>query len=1156
MIAIQGRPDPGDAQRRAANPASSVWVSASAGTGKTKVLTDRVLSLLLTGTAPRKILCLTFTRAAAAEMANRVNRALADWAVMKEEELHEAIAGLTGAPPDDEAMGRARRLFAEVLEAPGGLKIQTIHAFCESLLGRFPLEANLEPHFQLMDERTATEIQSEARDYVLGRARIGGDERLAQALAEVTSHSHEQDFLELMAKLSSSRGAIHGLIEQHGGIEALERAVYARFGVEPAETVERLCEAASSDGVFNEVGLRRAAAAMIKGSKTDRERGQVIADWLAATDTKRAQEIGDYLAVYFTQAGEERKKLINKDADALDPRAVDVLSAEAGRLADLQARIRAAIVVRATTALLRLGAALLDEYERLKSAHARLDYDDLILRTRGLLDEGRGTPWVMYKLDEGIDHVLIDEAQDTNRDQWDIVQFLTHEFFAGAGARQVARTVFAVGDPKQSIYSFQGAEPLAFANMRDQFHRNAEAAGCAWDDVALDISFRSTEAVLGAVDAVFAGEDARPGVVEPGESLQHVVWRQHQAGLVELWPTVAPDDEEDLSPWTPPVVARGGHAPTIRLANVIAGRIRRWLDDGEMLESRGRPVRPGDIMVLVRRRGPFVEALVRALKGLNVPVAGVDRMRLNDQLAIRDLIALGHFLLLPEDDLTLAVVLKGPLFGLDDDALFTLAHDRGQRTLWQALREHAGYSPEFAAAAAELSELLARADYAPPFELFADVLARRKGRRKTVERLGRDANDPIDEFLAAAFEFERDSAPSLQAFLHWLVAGDIEIKRDLEQAVHDEVRVMTVHGAKGLQAPIVFMPDTMQKPVQPERLLWTDDGFMVWLPKIGLGKSVCDRAIEESRRRRDDEYRRLLYVSMTRAEDRLYVCGWETRKTASNGVWYQLVAGAMAATAERMEFDLTLDSSSSGWRGGGWRLSNVQQTDPAPSGQEHALAPEPGKLPGWVHTPPPAEGRPPRPLVPSRPDDDEPPLRSPAGAGRQSGFRRGILVHRVLQFLPTLAPEERDAALRRYLARPLHDLSPDEQDSLAAEVLGVVGHPEFAALFGPGSRAEAPVAGLIGSQAVSGVVDRLVVTATEVLIVDFKTNRPPPVDPASVPRPYRRQMAVYREILRKIFPDRRVRCALLWTDGPRLMGLSDDSLDIAIAGVLARDEMP
>ncbi len=1152
MSATVNRPDPGTAQRRAADPANSVWVSASAGTGKTKVLTDRVLALLLAGTPPHRVLCLTFTRAAAAEMANRVHALLARWSISDEETLREAVTELTGAAPDETVLGRARTLFAEVLETPGGLKIQTIHSFCESLLGRFPLEAGIDPHFELMDERSAAEAQAEARDLVLNRARLDEDSRLARALADVTAHVHEQDFFSLMSGLSSARRKIGDLLVRHGGIDGLVAALHEKLGVAPEATAMGLTLDASHNAAFDENGLRSAASAMLQGTKTDRAHGALIAAWLEAAAEDRAKNLGSYLQAYFTQAGEQRKTLIHKDAAAIDPGAEDVLAAEAIRLEGLQARIRAVTVVRATAALLTLGDALLAEYGRIKSEHAALDYDDLILGARALLDEGRGAPWVMYKLDEGIDHVLIDESQDTNPDQWDIVRFLTHEFFSGAGARDIPRTVFAVGDPKQSIYSFQGAEPMAFGNMRDLFRRDAAIASLPWDDVDLDISFRSTASVLRAVDGVFSMTDAMPGVVEADQPLRHEIWRQQEAGLVELWPAVAPEDDDALVPWMPPVEQRGGRAPATRLANVIAGRIKRWIDEGELLESRGRPIRPGDIMVLVRRRGAFVEALVRALKSLGVPVAGVDRMRLNDQLAIRDLIALGDFLLLPEDDLTLAVVLKGPLFGLDDDALFDIAHDRGGRTLWQSLRNRSSDRAEFAAAADELSDLLTRADYAPPFELFADVLARRKGRFKTVARLGRDANDPIDEFLSACFEFERTNAPSLQAFLHWLVAGDIEIKRDLEQSVHDEVRVMTVHGAKGLQAPIVFLPDTVQKPAQPERLLWMEDGMMVWLPKTGLGRSVCDAAMAESRRRRDDEYRRLLYVAMTRAEDRLYVCGWETRQRPPAGSWYDLVSRAMAANAERTEFDFTADSGTDGWAGGGWRLENGQETEPSPERTMDAPGPPDSALPGWAERPPPPEGRPPRPLVPSRPDDEDPPVRSPAGADGQAGFRRGIVVHRILQFLPEIAPDRRPEAVRRYLARPVHGFSAAIQESLANEVLSVVSDPAFSGLFGPQSQGEAPIAGLIGGQAVSGQVDRLVVTENEVQIVDFKTNRPPPALPEQVPWIYRRQMAVYRAILEQVYPGRAIRCALLWTDGPSLMALSDAILDDAIRAIRAR----
>jgi ATP-dependent helicase/nuclease subunit A len=1153
MNTVVERPDPGTSQRRAADPASSVWVSASAGTGKTKVLTDRVLALLLAGTPPHRILCLTFTRAAAAEMANRVNALLAEWSIAEDGKLREAVENLTGDTPVDDILRRARMLFAEVLETPGGLKIQTIHSFCESLLGRFPLEAGIDPHFELMDERTAAEAQAEALDRVLGQAQSGKDSRLADALAEVTSQVHEQDFFGLIRALSSARQKIHDLRDRHGGIHGLVGALYEKFGVDRSATPEGLMTEASLDAAFDGPGLRRAASAMAQGSKTDALHGAIIAAWLNAASDERARTMDAYLKAYFTQAGEQRKKLINKDAAAIEPDAEGILAAEAGRLDDLLAHIRAVTVVRATAGLLTLGDALLDGYDRTKRERAGLDYDDLILTARKLLEEGQGAPWVMYKLDEGIDHVLIDESQDTNPDQWDIVRFLTHEFFAGEGAREITRTVFAVGDPKQSIYSFQGAEPLAFGNMRNLFRREAKRADLVWDDVDLDISFRSAGSILHAVDSVFSTDEARPGVVELGAALHHRLWRQQEAGLVELWPTVTPDEDDERSPWTPPVEQRGGRAPATRLANVIAGRIKRWIEDEEILESHGRPIRAGDIMVLVRRRGAFVEALVRALKSLDVPVAGVDRMRLNEQLAIRDLIALGEFLLLPDDDLTLAVVLKGPLFGFDDNDLFAIAYGRGDRTLWQSLRTHAANHPEFAAAAKELSELLARADFAPPFELFAEVLTRRRGRFKTVARLGRDANDPIDEFLAACFEFERTNAPSLQSFLHWLVAGDIEIKRDLEQAVHDEVRVMTVHGAKGLQAPIVFLPDTVQKPSQPDRLLWTEDGLLVWLPRTGLGKSVCDDAMAESRRRRDDEYRRLLYVAMTRAEDRLYVCGWETRQRPPSGSWYELVSQAMAANAERVEFDFTPDSTTGGWQGGGWRLKNEQEVAPPKPKTIAGSDTEIESLPDWAARPPAPEGRPPRPLVPSRPDDEDPPMRSPAGRDRQAGFRRGLVVHRILQFLPDIAPERRDEAVRRYLARPVHEFPAETQDSLATEVLNILSDPEFSALFGPQSRSEAPIAGLIGNQAVSGQVDRLVVTETDVLVIDFKTNRPPPTSPDAVPWIYRRQMAVYREILRQIYPQKDVRCALLWTDGPNLMALPAEALGEAIRTVLNRE---
>ena len=1130
------------AQRRAASPAASVWVSASAGTGKTKVLTDRVLALLLDGTEPHRILCLTFTRAAAAEMSNRINRRLGVWAACSDDKLADQIAEITGTAPDAETCARARALFAQVLDVPDSMKINTIHAFCESLLRRFPLEAGVAPHFQLVDERTAAEALHAARDAVLAHARRGDDEALAAALGEVAGRVNEDDFAKLLSDLSSERGRLRRVIDGHGGVAGLAARLFGLLGVGETETEASIIDAACDEPAFDSDGLRRACAALAQGSDADQGRGAGIAGWIEDPDS-RHRGFDDYVRIFLTTGHQPRKTLITKAAAATAPDAADTLLREAERLVAVDGRRRALVTARATAALVRLGEALLAAYEAHKQAHALLDYDDLILRARRLLEQDGGASWVLFKLDGGIDHVLIDEAQDTNPDQWAVVRALAGEFYAGEDAREKARTVFAVGDPKQSIYSFQRADPKQFEDTRTHFEQRVRAVEQRWDTVDLDISFRSVPAVLAAVDAVFSQPAAQDGVAAEGQAIRHIPFRANQAGVVELWPAVAPDDDEAALPWEAATEPRRQAAPAARLAQVIAGRIRRWIDDGEMLESKNRPVRPGDIMVLVRQRTGFVDEMVRALKQRNVPVAGVDRMVLTEQLAVMDLVALGRFLLLPEDDLTLATVLKGPLFGLDDDDLFDLAWDRGEASLWHELGRRSAEKPEFRAAHDELAGLLARADFAPPAELFSDVLVRRGGRRKIAARLGADANDPLDEFLALALAFERVHPPSLQGFLQWIEEGEAEIKRDLEHGIRDEVRVMTVHGAKGLQAPIVFMPDTLSVPVQSPALLWHGGEVPLWPPRRAFEENISAALRGEANTRRGQEYRRLLYVAMTRAEDRLYICGWHGRRSAPDSCWYRLAEDAFSQIGQPIAFDFTDDAPQEGWTGEGYRLETPQQGKTEKDGDASRFAPPPETPPGWALTDAPAEDIPPRPLAPSRPADDEPAPRSPLGADRGAAFRRGNLIHALLQSLPEIEADRRVDVARRFLAREVHQLTAEQQADYAAEVLTVLDDADFAALFGTASRAEVPLTGCINGRVISGRLDRLVVSDGTVAIVDYKTNRPPPERPEDVAPVYLRQMAAYRAVLAQIYPGFTIDCCLLWTDGPRLMSLPGALLD-------------
>ncbi|MBL6927743.1 MAG: double-strand break repair helicase AddA [Rhodospirillales bacterium] len=1122
------------AQRTAADPGQSVWVSANAGTGKTRVLVDRISRLLLAGTKPAKILCLTFTKAAAAEMANRLSERLGSWAALPDAELKTAIGKLLGRSFEGD-LAPARRLFAEVLDAPGGLKIRTIHAFCESLLGQFPLEAAVAPHFAVIDERTEAELLAEARDAIFSRAVAGRNPRLSDTLNRLAAIVDEAGFDGVIRELVGNRRQLRDIIARYGSIDGVIAAARQSLGMAADETVPSILAAAAENASFDEPGLFKLCEALDQGTKTDQARAGTIRGWLKNPAWRTHGLTGDYAKVFLTAAGEPRAErgLITKGAREAASDAIEIILVEQARIVAMADKLKAAAIVQSTTALLSLAEALLENYERLKQTRGLLDYDDLILEARDLLRGDGAAAWVHFKLDGGIDHILVDEAQDTSPEQWDVIGALAAEFFAGESARAGHRTVFAVGDEKQSIYSFQGADPAAFERMRIHFSQKAAQAGRDWKSVEMPLSFRSVWAVLKTVDRVFAPPEAADGLTFGERPLRHLSNRAGQAGLIELWPTEKPQTEPDLDPWDAPLDRVPASSPQVRLANRVADQIKAWLDSGEILQSAARPIEAGDIMILVRRRGQFAEEMIRCLKQRGIPVAGSDRMSLTEQLAVMDLMALARFVLLPQDDLSLAEVLKSPLFDLDDDDLLALARGR-KGTLWEELKRRAPERANWSEAAQSLTHFLNRADFTPPFEFFSDVLGPTGGRRKLVGRLGFEAHDPIDEFLALALNYEREHVASLQGFLQWLQAAQTQVKRDLEHG-RAEVRVMTVHGAKGLQANVVFLPDTCTVPDGrlDDRLLWTGEAVL-WPGFKDNEESVCQGLRDDARASRMQEYRRLLYVAITRARDRLYVCGWENKRGRADGCWYELMETAMLGSAD--EIDL-------GFGEPALRISAAQSADADSRSDKTQARREAEELPTWAERDAPLEPTPTRPLAPSRPSDDDPPVRSPLGVDDGHRFKRGRLVHALLQTLPDLAPETRERAAKNYLARAVHGLDASAVEEIAAETLAILDHPDFAGFFGPDSRAEVPIVGEIGGHIISAQVDRLAISPGTVTIVDFKTNRPPPKDESGVAVIYLRQMAAYREALKRIYPNHDVRCVLLWTDGPHAMTLSDENLD-------------
>jgi ATP-dependent helicase/nuclease subunit A len=774
-----------------------------------------------------------------------------------------------------------------------------------------------------------------------------------------------------------------------------------------------------------------------------------------------------------------------------------------------------------------------------------LDYDDLIGHASQLLIDP-GAAWVLYKLDGGIDHLLLDEVQDTAPTQWRIAHALTDEFFAGFGARDVHRTVFAVGDKKQSIYSFQGADVAAFDEARALWRRRVTNAGEDFRDVPLDVSFRSTEPVLRLVDAVFADPIAAQGVAEPGR-LRHYADRAGAPGSVELWPLAPPPDEPDPEPWTVPDRNQGQLSAPQRLADRLAEWIALETSGTRLLESKGRPLRPGDIMVLVRRRNDFARALVRALKTRGVAVAGLDRLELTAQPAVQDLMALADALLLPQDDLAFACLLTSPLGGLTDDSLMQLAIGRGGK-LWETLRDRADEQANWRAAWAFFAALLARVDYLSPHALLSHALGPLGGRARLFARLGAEAAEPIDELLQAALSYARNHPPSLQGFLHWLRRSATEIKREQELTA-DAVRIMTVHGAKGLQAPVVILPDTTALPPEEGGLLWADDpvtkqAVPIFSPRRELRCAAAQRLRDVAAARRMEEHNRLLYVALTRAEDRLVVCGWQTRRTMAETCWYRLVERGFAQ----------LETKTEAFGDWGTALRHVQHGPPCAAETTAATAAPPplpnwaGHAPAWRPLPPPAEPTRAARLAPSRPEGSDlgpvPAAASPiADRGAVDRFRRGQLLHTLLQHLPDMPPDARHAAAHAWLARPGQGLPSDEADAMADEVLTILAHPDLAPLFGPTSRAEVPLTGVIGTAVVGGLVDRLAVLPDQVILADYKTNRRPPATDTDTPVLYLRQLAAYRAVVRQIFPGRAVRCALVWTQAARVSMLPDALLD-------------
>lgn len=1071
-------------QNRAASPAGSTWLSANAGSGKTKVLIDRVARLLLRDTPPQRILCLTYTKAAASEMQNRLFQRLGGWAMLDDARLTEALVAMGEEAVDARLLASARRLFARAIETPGGLKIQTIHAFCSSLLRRFPLEAGVSPDFAEVDERSLQQLRLE----VLDRLSTGPEAGLLRALMR---RLDEGSFAALLGELGQHRDAFLGPTPDF----------HALFGLPAGLTDEGLAAQVFDSGTPDLIA--RLVPKLRAGSAQDMR----LAGKLAQVRAPGVEGVTLLEGALLTQSGAapftaKTGKHATKDTQRrIGPDDLETLDALGERVeAARPLRLGLASLAMAQ-ALHRFARAWLPMMDAAKQQRGWLEFDDLIRLAGQLLGSSAVAQWVLFKLDGGIDHILIDEAQDTSPAQWRVIDLLTQEFTAGQGARDTRRTIFVVGDRKQSIYSFQGADLLGFEQARERFSGRLGAIGQGLSFQELRHSFRSSDAILRLVDLCFAKDSGGLG----GTPL-HLAFREAAPGRVDLWPCVPPAESPEETPWDSPLDRPSPGDPQVILAQHIAATLRAMIDRGEQVPTRdgARPMHEGDVLILVRRRGTLFEALIRACKAQGLAIAGADRMQLGTELAVQDLIALLRFLALPEDDLSLAVALRSPLFGLDEDALFRLAHGR-RGYLWSVLKS----DPEHAEVCAVLEDLRDQVDFLRPYELLERMLTRHDGRRRIRARLGEETGEAVEAFVELALEYEAEHVPTLDGFLGWIAASDAEVKRQSEGGGR-RLRVMTVHGAKGLEAPIVILPDTDSRSAPRGAAIAVADGVPILRATRDEATPAQSAADAHATALREAESDRLLYVALTRAESWLIIAG--AGKTDDPACWHARVSAAFQDLAP-----VPIDTPCGpGWRHahGNWPAPVIPQATPPAEGAVPGLPP----LPPLITAP--------RLLTPTALGG----AKALPGAGDEAdiALARGHVLHALLE----------GVALPEGAA----------SDGILAEAEAVRSDPALAFLFVPEALVEVTLSGVWQGRPMWGIVDRLLVWPDRVLAVDFKSNRQVPERGDEVPEGLLRQMGAYTHLLGAIYPGRRIETALLWTVNRRLM-----SLDPALtAAALAR----
>ena len=1054
-------------QLKASDPEISTWVSASAGTGKTKILTDRVLRLLLGNSAFNKILCLTFTNAAAGEMQERIVASLAKWSKANDSELRDDLYRTLGRRSNTSECTKARQLYELYLRSNERINVQTIHAFCQTLLKKFPLEAGISPSFKIIDETKSYSVLQQIKKSLLSRADL---EPINNYL---TANFHEITIDEILTEIVKRKTNFSNNVSKINNIYDESQKIIAELQKNEDQNYQSI--------------LQHPVVQNIAGFD------------LSATQVKK---------FFLNQDGQKKKRIVSQKIAKPESSLHDDLEQIQHQIYLLDQAERSRHLEHYSSLLSILSTSIIEAYEAYKSSKGLLDYDDLIIYAGRLLKSSSAKEWVLYKLDGGIDHLLVDEAQDTSAAQWQIIEAIIEEFYAGDSAdKEKNRTVFVVGDEKQSIFSFQGADVASFARMNRLLQQKMTSGGKKFENINLEISYRSAKEILEVVHQVFDRISNQMPDLFTAPLTQLNPFRTNHSGSVELWPLCI-SDKTDEDFWKITMHDDDNRSTKTDLAQKISHYIKNQIASARIIPATGKLIAYSDFMILFRKRDEFTYEVIKALKNDNMEVAGLDRISLEENLAVLDLLAIAKFALNTDDDLNLASLLKSPLINLTEKELYDIATSREKLSIWNYIKSLASTNKNYQNLYNKLKvfiELFNRSNVSNFFQYLVDVLGYREILNSAC---GLDSNDAIDELLYACNDFASQNDMSLQSFIFWLENYNTSIKRN--SSTSDKIRIMTLHASKGLQAPFVILCDTNSIPTGSDRFLWDANGKTLSAKNSSYVPDYYKILKEQKQNKEYAEYLRLLYVGMTRAEDHLIVCGYQGGKNLPENCWYQLVRSAMTEIATKKE-DATLvygqaDETHTVTKDRESELSNIELFTPGVQ----------NKIPNYQES------------------YSSKIIASPISAKDPLGY--GLVFHKILEDSLNV----KDLGIMS--AHPLiKTLDIKSQNRIQSSIEKIVANREFSQLVQKDIKTEIT----LGTHTKSGIrigrIDLMVIDVNEITIIDYKSDISPPSGNEAIPENYSQQLLTYREMTREIYPNRLIRTIILWLQNGTLQTINNEN---------------